>query len=108
MTPLVEAFPSGRFLIAHLGSPNNERIADKFLALAARSSNVWLDISYSHCYWKIADAYRVLGADKLVWGSDGPLIHPKVEIEKVRILNLPTEEEAKILGGNLLRLIGAD
>ena len=45
------------------------------------------------------------GADKFLFGSDGPWLHPGVELAKVRALRLPANEEALVLGGNFLRLI---
>jgi hypothetical protein len=46
------------------------------------------------------------GPGKLLFGSDGPWLHPGVELEKVRALRLPADAEQQVLGGNLLRLIG--
>jgi len=42
-----------------------------------------------------------------LFGSDGPWLHPGVELAKVRALEVSASARALILGGNLLRLIGA-
>jgi hypothetical protein len=45
------------------------------------------------------------GAHKVLFGSDGPWLHPGVELQKVYALKLPAKAEALVLGGNFLRLI---
>jgi len=37
--------------------------------------------------------------------SDGPLLHPGLELHKIRLLKLNPEEEALILGENARRLL---
>jgi predicted TIM-barrel fold metal-dependent hydrolase len=57
------------------------------------------------------EAVRQLTAARVVFGSEFPLQHPKLELEKIRLLGLDAEAEALILGGNarrLLRAAGAD
>lgn len=38
-------------------------------------------------------------------GSDGPRLHPGLELHKIRLLGLPVTAQAMVLGGNVLRLI---
>jgi hypothetical protein len=45
------------------------------------------------------------GARKVLFGSDGPWLHPGVELHKIKLLGLPPEKEALILGGNALRVL---
>lgn len=105
MEELVEAYPEVKFIIAHLGSHNNEKLVDKFIGLAKRSENVFLDSSWSDVPWKIHDAIKIAGADKVVFGSDGPLIHPLIELTKIKVLKLNEEEEELVLWKNIARLI---
>jgi predicted TIM-barrel fold metal-dependent hydrolase len=51
-------------------------------------------------------AARELPAEKLIFGSDGPLVDSRVELHKIRLLKLPPEKEELVLGRNLLRLLG--
>ena len=45
------------------------------------------------------------GADRVVYGSDWPMTDPATEIAAVKALGLDPDDEAKILGGNLARLL---
>ena len=55
----------------------------------------------------LAQPVQQAGARKILFGSDGPWLHPGVELAKVRALGLSKKDEALILGGNFLRLIGS-
>jgi predicted TIM-barrel fold metal-dependent hydrolase len=55
----------------------------------------------------LEQAANKLAAEKLVFGSDGPLVDSRVELYKIRLLALPQEKERLVLGGNILRLLGA-
>src|SRR6516164_2401368 len=44
-------------------------------------------------------------AQKVLFGSDGPWLHPGVELHKVRLPGLSPEKESLILGGNLIRIL---
>lgn len=105
MRDLVVAYPKLNFIIAHLGSHGNEVLIDQFIWLAKTTPNVWLDTSYSDRPWKIGDAVKVAGPEKLIWGSDGLLYHPLPELAKTKALELPPDQEAMITGGNLARLL---
>jgi predicted TIM-barrel fold metal-dependent hydrolase len=48
---------------------------------------------------------KVAGAHKILFGSDGPLLHPGLELHKIRLLKLSPEDEALVLGGNAQRLL---
>jgi hypothetical protein len=54
----------------------------------------------------LVEAVRRAGAHKVLFGSDGPWLHPGVELCKVKALGLGPEARRQVLGGNLLRLIG--
>jgi uncharacterized protein len=72
----------------------------------ARHPNIHTDTAGVRRFDLLAEAARRAGAEKILFGSDGPWLHPGVELAKVYALGLPPEDEALILSGNLLRLIG--
>jgi len=53
----------------------------------------------------IVEAIRRAGARKVLFGSDGPWLHPGLELHKIRLLGLPPRQEALVLGGNIARLL---
>jgi hypothetical protein len=53
----------------------------------------------------LEQAVKRAGARKILFGTDGPWLHPAVELSKVRALNLTATDERLVLGENLLRLI---
>jgi hypothetical protein len=47
---------------------------------------------------------RRAGPEKVLFGSDGPWLHPGVELHKIRMLGLSPSSSRLVLGDNLLRL----
>ncbi len=74
------------------------------IGLARRYPNVSVDTSQVSMKF-IELAVKELGADKIIFGSDGPEQDSRVELYKIRLLKLPPADEAKILSGNILRLL---
>jgi predicted TIM-barrel fold metal-dependent hydrolase len=107
---LVEIFaaqyPNVKFIIPHLGSFNDDwRAQQRVVDQLVRLPNVYADTSGVRRFDYIAQAVARAGAHKLLFGSDGPWLHPAVELHKIRLLGLPPGEEALILGANALRLL---
>jgi hypothetical protein len=48
---------------------------------------------------------EIAGADKILFGSDYPLMSPKRVMAQIESIDLPRETEAMILGGNARRLL---
>jgi predicted TIM-barrel fold metal-dependent hydrolase len=104
---LAPQYPDVIFIIAHLGSNTDDfRAHQQVVYQLARYPNVFADTSGVRQYDYIVEAVKRAGPRKLLFGSDGPWLHPGVEIQKIRLLGLPREKEALILGGNVLRLLG--
>lgn len=104
---LATEYPEVPFIIPHLGS-----FADDWrtqLAMAdhlARHPNVFADSSGVRRFDLLERAVARAGPGKLLFGTDGPWLHPAVELAKIRALALPPRDERRVLGGNLLRLLG--
>ena len=70
-----------------------------------RFPNVYADTSGVR-YWEcLVQAIKRAGPHKILFGSDGPLLHPGVELHKIKMLGLPASEQALITGGNIARLL---
>lgn len=102
---IAEACEGLKLIVAHMGDVGNEQAVDRFIQLAMAYPNVYLDTAWTWVPWKIADAINACGPEKVLFGSDGPLIHPAIELKKIEVLKLAPEERELILGGNILRLM---
>ncbi|HEX8605183.1 MAG TPA: amidohydrolase family protein [Pseudoduganella sp.] len=104
---LATQYPDVDFILPHLGS-----FADQWsvqLALIdhlVRHPNIYTDTSGIRRFDLLCEAVRRAGAHKVLFGSDGPWLHPGLELHKIRLLGLSREDEALITGQNFLRLIG--
>ena len=103
---LAAEYPDVSFIIPHLGS-----FADDWRAQLAlidhlvRHPNIYTDTSGIRRFDLLEQAVRRAGARKILFGSDGPWLHPGVELAKVYALGLAPADERQVLGGNLLRLM---
>jgi predicted TIM-barrel fold metal-dependent hydrolase len=103
---LAPQYPSVNFIIAHLGSFRDDwKAQQQVVDQLARYPNVYADTSGVRRFDYIVEAIRRAGARKLLFGSDGPWLHPGLELHKVRLLHLAPRAEAAVLGGNVLRLL---
>ena len=57
--------------------------------MAARNPNVYLETSGMPMHTKIREAVDRIGADRVMYCSDAPFHHPRVEMEKVAVLPVP-------------------
>ncbi|MGH9841166.1 MAG: amidohydrolase family protein [Blastocatellia bacterium] len=103
---LAEEYPRVNFIIPHLGSFSDDwRAQQALIDPLARHPNIYTDTSGVRRFDLLEQAVRRAGAKKILFGSDGPWLHPGVELAKVRALGLAAADEKLVLGENLLRLI---
>ncbi len=103
---LAVQYPDIPFIIPHLGSFADDWKAQlDLIDRLVRYPNVYTDISGVRRFDLLLEAYRRAGAGKILFGTDGPWLHPGVELAKVRALALNPAEEKLILAENFLRLI---
>jgi predicted TIM-barrel fold metal-dependent hydrolase len=103
---LATQYPDVTFVIPHLGAFADDWAAQGHLVLLLRAlPNVYADTSGVRYFELLRRAART-APDKLVFGSDGPLLHPGVELYKVRQLGLGPAAERAVLGGTAARLLG--
>lgn len=103
---LADQYPDVPFIIPHLGSFADDWKAQiELIDRLVRFPNVYTDTSGVRRFDILLEAYRRAGPGKIVFGTDGPWLHPGVELAKIKALELNPSEEELILAGNLLRLI---
>lgn len=96
------------FIVPHLGSFADDWKAQLQLTdHLQRHPNVFSDTSGVRRFDLLLQAVRRAGPGKLVFGSDGPWLHPGVELAKVRALGLRPRDLTLVLGGTFLALTAA-
>ena len=99
-------YPDVAFIIPHMGSFSDDwRAQHSLIDYLVRHPNIYTDTSGVRRFELLEQAVQRAGARKILFGSDGPWLHPGVELEKVRLLGLSPADEQLVLGGNFLRLI---
>ena len=108
---LPERFPRLKILYAHAGIPESRAV----LALARQNPNVFVDLS-SSSYVDLRtarEAVQTAGANKCLFGSDGPYFHVEARHfdfgyfrRLLEQLQLPPPDQERVLGQNFLELLG--
>ncbi len=105
---LAEEYPDVPFIIPHLGSFADDWKAQlAFLDPLSRHANIYTDTSAVRRFDLLQQAVSRAGPEKILFGSDGPWLHPGVELAKVKALHLPPPAERLVLAGNCIRLTRA-
>ena len=104
---LATEYPDVNFIIPHLGSFADDWHAQRAcIDVLTRHPNVYTDTSGVRRFDLLVEAVRRAGPEKVLFGSDGPWLHPGIELFKVRALGLEPRDERKIAGGNIMRILG--
>ncbi|MFQ6050701.1 MAG: amidohydrolase family protein [Candidatus Hydrothermarchaeota archaeon] len=89
-------------IIPHIGMLNGGHI--RVLEAFKRKKNVYFDTSLAS-RGIINYAIKLVGVDRILFGSDFPYGSQEYELKKILDLDLKRKEFEKILSGNILRLI---
>ena len=102
---VLDAWPGLKAIIAHMGGWNFWEAAEEHLV----GRDVYLDTAYTPTHLpdpEFVDLVRAHGADRVLFGSDGPWADQAVEIERLKATGLDDDELEQVLGGNAERILG--
>jgi uncharacterized protein len=103
---IAKEYPDVNFIIPHLSSFADDWKAQiGFISILERYPNIYTDTSGVRRFDVLKEALQRAGPNKILYGSDGPWLHPGVELTKVYALHLSKEEQEKVLYKNFLQLI---
>ncbi|MDA0346849.1 MAG: amidohydrolase family protein [Verrucomicrobia bacterium] len=104
----IESHPKANFILAHLGSFGSRKWTEHLRAIEAtkRHPNLFLETSSVVFFLYLERAARELPHHKLIFGTDGPLVDSRIELQKIRMLKLDPDHERKVLGDNIQQLLG--
>lgn len=102
---LATEYPDVNFIIPHLSSFSDDwRAQIALIPLLERHPNIYTDTSGVRRYDLLEMAFKRAGAHKIIFGTDGPWLHPAVELKKVMVLTNNKADLQRMLAGNFLRL----
>lgn len=94
---LARSFPNVKFIMGHMGGTEWMEAVKG----AAETENVYLEISSGYPLRpKIEDAVRIAGAQRILYGSDMPLLDPASSLGMVLDAEISEEDKEKILYRN--------
>ena len=104
--PLITSYPELTIVCAHWGG------GFPFYALMPEvkqaMNNVFFDTAASPLLYNpeiYQQVIQLVGADKILFGSDYPLLRQRRMLDEIRALDLPEETKDLILGGNARKLL---
>lgn len=103
---LAQAFPESRIVCAHWGG--GLLFYELMPEVREALRNVWYDTAASPFLYEDR-IYRVgmeIAPDKVLFGSDYPLLRARHFLQRIRAVGLSEAEERALLGGNAARLFG--
>lgn len=98
-----EKVPEATIILGHMGGYFHTR--DAILA-AKKHKNIYLETSAMPYPEEITRAVNILGAERILFASDGPGCPPDLELKKVKLADLNPEDEKMVLGRNIERILG--
>ena len=97
-------FPRARFVSGHSG--NVEPARSHAIGEAKRHPNFYLETCSTYRQPGVIERLvREVGADRVLFGSDQPLMDPRAQLGKIITADLDDEEKRLVMGGNALRLL---
>ena len=105
----IMGFPNLKLVCAHWGGglPFYALMPEVAKALA----NVFFDTAATVFLYKpqiFEQVSRIIGSDKILFGTDYPLMHQNRVIAQIQSSQLPEEDKARILGANAQKLLCKD
>ena len=102
---LATEYPDVNFIIPHLSSFSDDwRAQIAFVPMLERHKNIYTDSSGVRRFDLLEMAYKRAGPAKILFGTDGPWLHPAVELQKIYSLTNNPMDLRKMLAENFLLL----
>jgi uncharacterized protein len=101
-TRLAEEAPEATIILAHMGGYHH---TDDAILVCEKYDNLLVDTSACPYPHKIKEAIERLGAHRVLFGSDGPGCNPKLELQKIRRIELSEKKQQLVLHDNIMSIL---
>lgn len=101
---LAEQFPEANFILAHNGTTSLEQNLEWWDSIRYLPDNVYFDTSAVKSDFSLMASYDVVGARKLIFGSDWPWMCPMASVAMIEDMPITDMEKEYIFSGNIQRL----
>lgn len=99
----IKKYPEVKIIFAHAGGRGDGR--KQLIKIVNEFPNVYLDFAGDiYCYGLVPDLLNVISEDKIVFGSDLPMIDPRANLTRIILANIPEDTKIKILRNNALNI----
>src|SRR5215218_817820 len=99
---LAEEAPEATIILAHMGGYHHTEDA---IRVCEKYDNLLVDTSACPYPHKIREAIQRIGADRVLFGSDGPGCNPALELKKIKHIGLSENEERLVLHDNIMSIL---
>ena len=101
---LAQKFPNIKWILAHAGNMQEGR--EECVQAATECPNIYLETCTSFGdQGTIEYLVDSLGDDRILYGSDIPIMDPRFQMGRIITANIPLESKKKILGLNAIKLL---
>jgi len=103
---ILRRYPDARIIAAHVGAWDG-RSSNPAIELAKDYENLYLDLASSIAYrGAFEKMVERVGADRILYGSDMPMLDPGYQLGRVVRSGIPKEQMRMILSDNARKLFG--
>jgi predicted TIM-barrel fold metal-dependent hydrolase len=94
--------PEATIILGHMGGYMH---VEEAIEVAERLPNILLETSAMPYPARIKEAVERIGAQRVLFASDGPGCDPAIEVQKVKLAGLTPDEEALVFETNIRQLL---
>ena len=102
---IIPCYNSRKLIAAHMGGLYRPEISLGGILSQTERSNISFQTT-GVCTEAIEHAYRTVGPNRILYGSDSPFFDPADEIAKVNRANIPEDAKKKIFSENIKKILG--
>jgi predicted TIM-barrel fold metal-dependent hydrolase len=107
VSQLARAYPKVPVICGHMGGfgVSQPGFVKLYALEAHRLPNLYLDTAFVFLHHWIRTAVEICGPEKVLFASDGPVMHPAITLKQIELCHFSDGERRLILGGNARRLL---